>query len=419
FILVRFSGYSAKILHVFRAVYVGGFVVAFGLSFQILAFARLIEVFYGFNSFKALIIAGAAVCLFSVKNSLQLKLRYDLFHAILYFIALGTLYYFIQSETDGFSNGIQFLRNQSDSVLNILPSWDEPKLIYSLAIFVGVQWWSAQLFDGGGVEMARYTATKSPQKAMAAGLFRDALGLATGLFTMVIVILAFAVNLSAGEIGFVKTIFKVVPMPYTDFIFLGFFALFITTAEATINWGSSFLTEDLYRGYLNPKVSQKKYRLIGILLMVGLSIAATIIAYYGEQLEILIKILFSISAGVSPVYILRWFWLRINAWSQISAMISSGLYTLLFLYMESRFEPWWNTEVFDTYEVRLLAVTLLTSITWLMVTFLTPRDSEETLAKFRGILPNGRTVILQFGVALALGILITGLFAFSIYAIIN
>lgn len=419
FILYRFSGRSARILHLFRAVYVGGLIVSFLLSFQVLAFARVVQVYYQLDPSTAMLVSGGLVCLFALKNSFELKLRYDLFHGLLYFASVACLFYFLSQAAGGFTPALDTLRGHSDQLLHLFPSGEQPKLVYSIAVFLGVQWWSSQLFDGGGPEMARYTAAKSPWKATAAGLFRDVLGKFTGLAVLAIVLVAFAVNMDQREVGFIEVAFQVVPQPYSQLVMLGFFALFITTSEAFMNWGASFLTEDVYRGYIKPEVSPREYRLAGFGLMLTVSVLATAFAFFGERLETLVKVLFSISAGVGPVYILRWFWLRINAWSQLSAMIASGVYTLLFLALEERVEPWWNPDIFDAYEARLLAVTVLTTLTWLLVTFLTPRDEEATLDRFRTLLPSGRSILLRFGLALAVGAVITALYVLAVWRMVQ
>jgi Na+/proline symporter len=149
--------------------------------------------------------------------------------------------------------------------------------------------------------------------------------------------------------------------------------MFITNAESLLSWGGSFLTVDLYKKYLNPKQSERHFQIISFFSMLLLSVCGVVIAFNLNSLQALLKIVFSISAGVAPVYILRWFWYRINAWSQLSAMISSGVYTLLFPYFFNG-----NSVIygFAFEEARLIIVTVLTTFTWLMVTFLTKKDDN-------------------------------------------
>jgi Na+/proline symporter len=101
----------------------------------------------------------------------------------------------------------------------------------------------------------------------------------------------------------------------------------------------------------------------------------------------------SISAGVAPVFILRWIWLRINAWSQLSAMLTSGITTLI---VRSIYGS-------DQFPIQLLWVTLLTTCAWLLVTFLTPPDDESVLQQFRERIPSPKRLLSSIGMALLAG----------------
>jgi hypothetical protein len=136
--------------------------------------------------------------------------------------------------------------------------------------------------------------------------------------------------------------------------------------------------------------------------MVALSLCATFFALQINNLESLIKITFSIAAGVAPVYILRWVWYRINAWSQLSAMISSGLFTTLYPAFHNKLPlaKWPMTES------RILVVTLLTTIVWLLVTYLTPNQHNEVKQRMNTLHSelNLPTFVKRFALAISLGL---------------
>jgi Na+/proline symporter len=203
-----------------------------------------------------------------------------------------------------------------------------------------------------------------------------------------------------GESQFIYTIFNCVPEFFKIFCLIGFFGMFITTAESQLSWGGSFLTVDLYKKYLNPKQSERHFQIISFSAMLLLSVCGVVIAFNLNSLQALLKIVFSISAGVAPVYILRWFWFRINAWSQLSAMISSGVYTLLFPYFFNTNSVMYG---FAFEEARLIAVTVLTTLTWLIVTFLTKKDDVEIIERMKQIIPDKKTLGKQFALAFGFG----------------
>jgi Na+/proline symporter len=137
--------------------------------------------------------------------------------------------------------------------------------------------------------------------------------------------------------------------------------------------------------------------------MALLSLLAVVIAVNSASLKQMILIVFSISAGVAPVYILRWFWFRINAWSQISAMMMSCLCTLIFHVLHQQFPGQLRIGYLNEFSLQVLLSTLFTTAVWLSVTFLTPRDEERVLLNFSKILPTKSQVIKRFSLAFAMG----------------
>ncbi|RLD39856.1 MAG: hypothetical protein DRI86_16290, partial [Bacteroidetes bacterium] len=354
----------------------------------------------------AVLITGALLSLFALKNTYSSKFKTDILHGIIYIASLIIAFYFLYKNSGGYQNIIETIRLKSPDTLSIVPPKGNQDLWNTMFIYLGIQWWSSSTYDGGGPEMSRYTAAGSKWGAIKVGLFSKILLIPITLVVIFMALMSFVnTGFSAnGEIGFIISIFESVPDYIAPVVLLGFFALFISSAEGTLNWGASFLAVDYYKGYLQTDKSENHYRIISFLSMLLLSITATIIAYYVDSLELLIKIMFSISAGVAPVFVLRWFWMRINAWSQLSAMLSSGVFTLLFFIFE-----YYNPNFFDSsglfaYEWRMIVVTLLTTVTWLIITFLTPKDSEEIINRFVKILPPKKEIIKLFIVAILIGL---------------
>jgi Na+/proline symporter len=136
--------------------------------------------------------------------------------------------------------------------------------------------------------------------------------------------------------------------------------------------------------------------------MLLLSLFSTFFALQIDSLQSLMKITFSIAAGVAPVYILRWVWFRINAWSQISAMLSSAVCTLIYPTVHA----YLPLQDLPMEESRVLVVTAITTVIWLIVTFATPNQSETVKLKMIPIIENKRMLLRQFILALSLGFLL-------------
>jgi solute:Na+ symporter, SSS family len=404
FLLFRYPGKSGQILHAFRAFYVGAIVVSLAICFHLLGFARVASVYFNLNEETALILMGIVMCLYSLKNVFDIKVKTDQLHYFVFIIAFIIALGYVWSSTGGWVSIENFFIKQPDKK-DLFPNLLETDKWFTLFVFVGIQWWSCYLFDGGGPEMARFTAVKDTKSAVLAGLLPIFISLvvSTLLLMQVLMILGGAkTGIEDQEKLYVTEIFLRVPEYLRGIIFLGFFGMFITTAEALMNWGASFLTVDLYTKYFNKETSGRGSRLVSFLSMLFLSLLATIFAFQVENLGSLIKITFSIAAGVAPVYILRWVWYRINAWSQLSAMLSSGVFTLLY--------PMWHSNLplhqFPMEESRVIIVTIITSAIWLMVTFLTPDQSKEVEVILSPVLSGRRRFAKSFAIALVLGVFV-------------
>jgi Na+/proline symporter len=416
FLTFRFPGKSGNILHLFRAVYVGGLVVALSLCFHVLGFARVLQTYFELDATTSIVITGAVLCLFAVKNVFDLKLKMDVFHAVIYFLSFLVILFSVWKVANGWDGIFSFFEKYPEKQ-QLFPTKSDSNGWFSILIFLGVQWWSCYLFDGGGPEMARYTAVEGKKNAVFTGVLPIVLSFILSFFLLghILLILGLPNTNSNHEIQYVESVLQVVPKSLKGLILLGFFGMFITTAESLLNWGASFLTMDAYKEYLKPKASERNLRYVSFGTMIFLSILAMFFALQIDSLQSLIKITFSIAAGVAPVYILRWIWFRINAWSQLSAMLSSAVFTLLYPSLH-KILPLRN---FSIEESRVLFVTILTTAIWLLVTFLTPNQSQEVSMKMMPVLESRMTFIKRFILALSLGVMLTAFISYSWYLILN
>ena len=362
FLLFRFSGKGAKAIHVFRTVYVGWIVVAFLMSFQLLALLKVITFITGWERSLSLGIISFILITAVLKNKLAVNIKLDFFNTLLIAIVfIGILFFFVM---------MPHAANSTALNMDVFPvnKWN-------LLVLLLVQTWSVNLFDGSGVEAQRFFATKNKKETWKVAVIYSVLSL---LFSLIFVL---TIYLGATKLGspsmldnemFILSYLKDgVPMWFLPFVAIAFFAAFITTFDGLLNWGASFLTIDGYKTYLRPKASKNRLTIISILSMLIIVATSLLITYFNTSLTELIKAFFSISAGVAPVFVIRWFWMRINGWSQLAAMIGSGVYTLIyqnFIKSTSLEVAWQQVTTLNTYSMQLIFVTFLTTITWLMVT---------------------------------------------------
>ncbi len=416
FILFRYPGKSGEILHLFRAIYVGGLVVALSLCFHVLGFSRVVQIYFNLNESTSIAITGFILAIYSLKNILTIKLKTDAFHAIIYFIGFIIILLSIWNAGNGWDGLFKFLEEHPEKK-SFAPSPNDTYSWFSIFVFLGIQWWSCYLFDGGGPEMARFTAVKNKKGALLTGLVPIAISLVIGFFTISHILMILGLNSSQtiNEIHYVKSVFETVPQVVKPLVFLAFFGMFITTAESLLNWGASFLTIDAYKHYIKPKASEKSIRIISFSSMFVLSLLSMIFALQVESLQSVIKITFSIAAGVAPVYILRWIWYRINAWSQLSAMFSSAVFTLLY----PKIHAFLPLAPFQVEEARVVVVTILTTVIWIAVTFLTENQQKEVEQRMHAIVADKKLFIKRFIFALVLGACFLLIIAFSWWSILN
>jgi Na+/proline symporter len=414
FLLFRFPGKSGRFLHQFRAIYVGGLVVALMLCFHVIGFARITAIYFDISQQNALFLTGGILCLFALKNVFDLKLKMDALHAVLYFISLLVIVISLWNLTGNKEDFFTFFK-QNPEKKSLLPTSENSW--FSMFVFLGIQWWSCYLFDGGGPEMARFTAVKNTKSAILTGLLPIAISFVASFIMIghVLLILGLKSNQVNPEIHYVDSVFQVIPVALKPIVLLGFFGMFITTAESLMNWGASFLTVDIVKGNLLPTITEKQLRNISFITMFLLSFLSVVFAFYVDNLQSLIKLTFSIAAGVAPVYILRWIWFRINVWSQLSAMLSSAVFTLLYPTIHDLIP----LKTYPMAESRVLVVTLLTTLVWILVTFLTTNQSAEVRLKMLPILGSRITFLKRFALAISLGILFLGIVAVSWKIILN
>ncbi len=415
FLLFRFPGTSGRILHLFRAVYVGGLVVALLLCFHVIGFSRILEVFFHMDSAMAIYISVAVLGLFALKNVFEFKLKMDALHAILFFLSLVIILYFVGNQMSSFHDVVSFFDDNPDKRL-IFPKNENQESWFSLFVFLGIQWWSCNLFDGGGPEMSRFTSVKGRKNAIWTGLLPIGISFVVGFLVIghILVLLGLTNQFSNPELQYVESVFNIVPDAFHGLIFLGFFGMFITTADSLLNWGASFLTMDVYKGYIYAN-SDKNLKLMSFGTMVLLSLLSMIFALNIDSLQSLVKITFSIAAGVAPVYILRWIWFRINAWSQLSAMFSSAIFTLIYPYYHE-FLP---LSEYPEGESRIVIVTLLTTLIWIVITFLTPNQSDAVKIKMLPIIESRMVFFKRFVFAIILGVLLLFFTVLIWYLILN
>jgi Na+/proline symporter len=411
-LLLRFSGRPAKILHLFRAVYVGYLVVALFIAQVFIGLSKLLIVFFDVTYTQSFLIITLLLAFIIAKNSLRLKVRTDLLNGIIYLAAFALGAWFVLKQYGGIAEVYTRLNVNHAAQVSLFPksiSQSTFETLPTLVVYFFIQWWSVNVLDGGAPEAQRFMNVKTPF-----GAFRAAF-LPLILFSIVFLFHSFVIDTgilmlndhpeqlplingrSDLEAGFISLYINAMPKELSSLIFIAFLAGFISFLESFINWGSGFLVVDLFKTYLYKKQTDRFYTRLSYLIMAIIGLTGILIAWHNTHLLGLQKFIFAMGAGVGPVFILRWFWWRVNAWSQFTAMVSSLLYATAWdlLYLRSAtFAGWVNTQTellnMSPYAFKLVCLTLLVTASWLLVTFLTKPEDQKTLEAFvRKVRPGG------------------------------
>ena len=402
---LRYGGKPAHFLRWFRAFYLGVLFNVMAMSAVTLAAIKIGQVMLGLDPVFTVVVAGSITVLFSAVGDFRGVIYTDF---VLFFVAIagavGAAYYLVNIPEVGGLQALLAHENVSDK-LSILPDFsDTEALIGILIIPLAVQWWSAWYPGaepgGGGYIAQRMLAAKNENHAIGATFFFNIMHYALRPWPWILVALASMVvypdllsiqsafpNVSPDKLGndlAYSAMLTKLPSGLLGLVLASLGAAYMSTISTHLNWGSSYIVNDVYKLEIQPNATEKQLVMVGRIATVLLMIASGFLALTLTNALQLFDIILMFGAGTGLIFILRWFWWRINAWSEISAMIVSGLLSILFNFgslgttffggdgLEGIFPSW----------AKFPLVVLLTSIVWIAVTFLTSPEKEETLDRF-------------------------------------
>jgi Na+/proline symporter len=239
--------------------------------------------------------------------------------------------------------------------------------------YIAVTWWANVNSDGGGKVIQRQNSCKNEKHALLATLWYSLTNLAFRTWPWVLVALSSLIlypTIADHEMAYPQLMMDILPYGLKGLLIASLLAAFMSTISSQLNWGASYLVHDFYRPFLVKERTERHYITASKLATVIVVIGAGLAAWWTDSVTDAFKFIIAFGAGTGPVYVLRWFWWRINAWSEISAMIASSGLTLLLLHADL------------TYGGRLLAITFGSMAVWMLVTLLTKPAPMEALAEF-------------------------------------
>ncbi|MDH3815071.1 MAG: Na+:solute symporter [Acidobacteriota bacterium] len=401
---LRYSGRSAAFVRGFRAVYLGLFFNCAIMASVTLAAVKIANVMLGWSRLQTVIICGVICVVFSAMAGLWGVLASDMIQFAIAMVGVFAAAYVALSQPE--VGGLAGLVAKIDpATLRLLPDFSNWGLTLSvLVIPLTIQWWSVWYpgaEPGGGSYIAqRMLAAKDEKNAMAATLWFNIAHYALRPWPWIIVALCSILvfpsladiqtalphvsdDLIGNDLAY-PAMLTLLPAGLLGLLVASLLSAYVSTMSTHLNWGCSYLVHDLYRRFLKPDASERHLvwlsRVMTAVLMVVSGATVFLLSTAGEAFHLLL----SIGAGTGLIYLLRWFWWRITAWSEIAAMASSFIIALsLFLARKAGLDM--------SSHAALVWSVALTTIVWVVVTFSTKPTDTETLRRFyRKVRPAGR-----------------------------
>ncbi len=403
---LRYSGKTAAFLRGFRALYLGIFFNVMVMAMVCLAAIKIGGVLLGISPATTVIVSGIIVVIYSMLGGLRGVLITDFFQ---FFIAMfGAITVAIVAvnlpEVGGLSN---LLTNESVAdKLSILPDFSDMNVLMAVFIIpIAVQWWASYYPGaepgGGGYIAQRMFAAKDEKNAIGATLLFNVAHYALRPWPWIIVALASIVvfpdlaslqkafpDIPADKIGHdlaYPAMISFLPHGLLGLVVASLIAAFMSTISTHLNWGSSYVVNDFYKRFIKPEATEKELVRVGRLSTLVLMIIAGLAALVLQSAFQAFKVLLQVGAGTGLLFILRWFWWRISAVSEITAMIVSFVVAIYFEFIHStlgfgKLEDWH----------KFLFGVIITTAAWVTATLMTKPTADETLVKFcRLIKPGG------------------------------
>jgi Na+/proline symporter len=400
---LRYSGPPARLVRGFRAVYLGLFFNCVIMATVNLAAAKIANVVLGWPVGQTLLICAGLNVAFAATSGLWGVLATDFVQfgvAMAGAIALAVFSLGLP-EVGGLAG---LVAKTPAATLNLVPDFGDWQLALSVLIIpLTVQWWSVWYpgaEPGGGSYIAqRMLAARSERDALAGTLFFNVAHYAIRSWPWIVVALCSMIvypslddiartfphvdpKLLGHDMAY-PAMLRVLPAGWLGVMVAGMLAAYVSTMSTHLNWGTSYLIHDLYRRFLRPGQDERHYVLIGRLTTAGLMVVAAGMTLVLDTARQAFDLLLSIGAGTGLLYLLRWFWWRINAWSEIAAMASSFLVATGFAVAAAAGHA-------VPSHLALIASVVFTTVIWVVVTMLTPpTDREQLIGFYRHIRPAG------------------------------
>ncbi len=411
---LRYSGKSAAFLRGFRAIYLGVFFNIVIMANVCLAAIKIGHVMFGLSAIDVLLISSPVVVIYSAFGGFKGVLLTDFVQFIIAMVGSvwATIYIVNMPEIGGIENLLSTPAVAAKTAM--LPDFSNPDLLIPLLIIpLAVQWWSVWYPGaepgGGGYIAQRMLAAKNEKHATWATLFFNFAHYALRPWPWIVIALASIIifpDLQSLQNAFpdldpsfvrndlsYPAMLTFLPAGLLGIVITSLIAAFMSTISTHLNWGSSYVVNDFYVRFIRKEATDKEQVAVGRTSTVLMMVFAGLLALVLDEARDGFNLLLSIGAGTGLLFILRWFWSRINPYSEIAAMAISFLIAAFFFINGKMETPLINIPGY----MELVLSVVITTIGWVAVTFMTKPSKEETLNSFNSLIFGNESKFKGFG----------------------
>ena len=399
---LRYSGPSASFLRGFRALYIGLPINCITMGWVILAMQKIVVITFALPDTtytKILVVLGCLIIagFYCALSGFWGVVMTDLVQFGMAMIGSFSLAIIAITKI----GGIGALKDKlvenygvEHNILDFNPDFSTGKMaIITFGVYLGMQWWASNGVDGSGYIAQRMFAAKNERHTLLATLWFNIAHYTLRPWPWILVALVAMVvypgigdpnhidpSLQDPAAGYVMLMLDYLPVGLLGLMLTAFLAAFMSTIDTHLNWGASYLVNDFYKRFIAPEESPEHYVAISRISVILIMVFAGITSLFMDSIAGAWKFLIALNAGIGLVQILRWYWWRINAWSEISAMVAALVASICVFTIPA---------TKDQFALQMLIIVPFSTIVWLVATFITQPVSTETLiAYFKKVRPS-------------------------------
>jgi solute:Na+ symporter, SSS family len=394
---IRYGGKPAAVLRGFRAVYLALPINLIIMGWVTRAMVTILQISLDIRPWHAALLLFGVTALYTIFSGLWGVVVTDTFQFVVKMGGVIVLAYYAVVSIGGLDVMVEKSSahfGSYEAAFGVIPPAGQAWLpVSTLVVFLAVQWWATWYPGaepgGGGYVAQRILAAKDERHGLLATLWFQIAHYALRPWPWILVGFVALIrypNLANPEEGYVRVMVDVLPSPLKGLLVATFAAAYMSTIGTHLNWGASYLVNDVYLRFISPRASRRAQVLASRVATVTLMLLSLVVMAYLQSVEQGWKILIGIGAGTGAVFILRWYWWRINAWSEISAMLTSFVVAGIMHAL--------GVDAADTssgdYALAMAVTVGISTLVWVTVTFLTPPEPDHVLdAFYRRVRPGG------------------------------